>query len=528
MRNDWNQENHLQYPCTHIPKDEKGCEIGPISAAKRRNNALDIRLDAAFYQKSLPIPKQLCNGDEKRFLNKIANYSKALPHNNLGEVDLCAYQKWIKALEDGKPSAFEDLTLGGPAKLTNPQAAYAYGLEGPDSHHLSVAAPPAFSSAWEASEMAELYWHALLRDVPFSEYNTNPLAIVAAADLSSFSGFCGPKVGGFVTTGTLFRGGIPGSLIGPYISQFLSKDVPYGAVTMVQKYRTALPNKDYMTSYKEWLDIQNGSPSQKMVFDPTSRYIRNGRDLGEFVHQDFSFQACLSACLILMSFGDAALSPSNPYLYSKTQKGFATFGSPHILDLVGRTAKAALEAAWFQKFLVHRRLRPEEFGGRVQNQLTGAAKYPINSELLNSQAVSQVFSKFGTYLLPMAYPEGCPTHPAYPSGHACFVGAGVTVLKAFFNESFIIPQPVVADANGLSLLPYFGQSLTIGDELNKLACNIGIGRDMAGVHWRTDMSEGIMLGEAVAIGILHDYKKTYNENFSGFTFTKFDGTTITI
>lgn len=87
---------------------------------------------------------------------------------------------------------------------------------------------------------------------------------------------------------------------------------------------------------------------------------------------------------------------------------------------------------------------------------------------------------------------------------------------------------VIVDTAGLSLLPYFGQSLTVADELNKLACNIGIGRDMAGVHWRTDISEGMKLGEAVAIGILHDYKKTYNEDFSGFSFTKFDGTTITI
>ncbi|WP_242223475.1 vanadium-dependent haloperoxidase [Bacillus cereus group sp. BfR-BA-01380] len=528
MSKDCNQVNNSGYPYADISKKEKECEIGPICPGKRRDEALEIRMEAAIYQKRLSVPKQLCNGDEKRFSNKIANFSKALPHNDYGEVELPAYKKWIKALKKGKSSVFERLILGGTAKLANPQAAYAYGLEGADSHHLSVAVPPMFSSAWEASEIAELYWHALLRDVPFTEYDTNPLAIAAASDLSSFSDFRGPKVGGVVTTGTLFRGETSGDLTGPYISQFLWKDIPYGAATMVQKYRIALPDKDYMTSYEEWLNIQNGSSSQNMLFDSTSRYIRNGRDLGEFVHQDFSYQACLSACLMLLSFGGAALSQSNPYLHSKTQKGFATFGAPHILDLVGRTAKTALEAAWFQKFLVHRRIRPEEFGGRVHNELTGAVHYPIHSELLNSQVVSEVFNRFGTYLLPMAYPEGCPTHPAYPSGHACIMGAGVTVLKAFFNESFVIPQPVVASADGLSLLPYLGQPLRVGDELNKLASNIGIGRNIAGVHWRSDMSEGLKLGEAVAIGILHAYKATYNERFCGFTFTKFDGTTITV
>jgi len=101
------------------------------------------------------------------------------------------------------------------------------------------------------------------------------------------------------------------------------------------------------------------------------------------------------------------------------------------------------------------------------------------------------------------------------------------MLKAFFSESFIIPKPVVASPDGLSLLPYSGPPLTVGGELNKLAANIALGRDAAGVHYRSDML-GILLGEKTAIGILQDYRNTYNEDFIGFSFTKFDGTTITI
>jgi len=37
-----------------------------------------------------------------------------------------------------------------------------------------------------------------------------------------------------------------------------------------------------------------------------------------------------------------------------------------------------------------------------------------------------------------------------------------------------------------------------------------------------------MLGEEVAIHILQDQRATYNEPFSGFTFTKFDGTMVTV
>ncbi len=89
-----------------------------------------------------------------------------------------------------------------------------------------------------------------------------------------------------------------------------------------------------MTSYNEWLNIQNGqAPSSILKLDPVPRYISNGRDLGEYVHKDSSIQATLTACSILLGFGQEALSLSNPYLFSKTQEGFATFGSPHVLDL---------------------------------------------------------------------------------------------------------------------------------------------------------------------------------------------------
>src|SRR5438132_8173875 len=50
--------------------------------------------------------------------------------------------------------------------------------------------------------------------------------------------------------------------------------------------------------------------------------------------------------------------------------------------------------------------------------------------------------------LPSAYPEGCPQHPSYAEGHGAIAGACVTVLKAFFNENSVIPNPVVASDDG--------------------------------------------------------------------------------
>ena len=79
----------------------------------------------------------------------------------------------------------------------NPQSAYAFDLEGIDSHQLTMRPAPAFASAEEAGEMVELYWMSLLRDTDFAHYNTG-LAVKAAADLSKLSDFRGPKEGGKV------------------------------------------------------------------------------------------------------------------------------------------------------------------------------------------------------------------------------------------------------------------------------------------------------------------------------------------
>ena len=120
--------------------------------------------------------------------------------------------------------------------------------------------------------------------------------------------------------------------------------------------------------------------------------------------------------------------------------------------------------------------------------------------------------------------------PAYHSGHACIAGACVTILKAWFNESARIPNPVVPDEAGTALMPYTGPDkdrLTVGGELNKLAANIGNGRAMGGVHWRSDYAEAFTAGETVAIGILRDQKPTTIEDAT-FTITRFDGTTIRV
>ena len=380
---------------------------------------------------------------------------------------------------------------------------------------------------------------ALCRDVAFRDYGTNALTLAAAADLSARRDFRGPKSGGQVTPGTLYRGLTPGDLNGPYISQFLLQPLPLGANYIEQRMRTTVAGSEFLTTYSEWLEVQRGcKPTHSINYDATRRYLRNGRDLSQWVHVDVLYQAYFHAMLMLLTPPDAGDENSsglgvpfdggNPYASSATQDAFGTFGGPHIAALMAEVATRALKAVWFQKWFVHRRLRPEAFAGRIHNHITRVATYPLSSDLESSTVLAALFQKNGTYLLPLAFPEGSPLHPSYGSGHATVAGACVTILKAWFNETHVLPNPVVASADGLSHDPYSGPPLTVGGELNKLASNVAHGRNMAGVHWRTDAIESLNLGEAVAISVLRDQKACYNESFNGFSLTKFDGTAITV
>lgn len=506
-------------------------EIGPLTQQERSDEAYKVRKEAAEANRLRKQPAHPSNGDEARYPTHFNSYSKGLPHDALGVVSPSAYDALIQALKSGLNADFEAIPMGGVSKQRDPQAAYTYFLEGRDPWSLTMAPAPTFSSAQQASESIEVLWQALTRDVPFAQYASHALTQQAAADLSRFSDFRGPKAGGQVNPDTLFRGIAPGELSGPYLSQFLWKSVPFGAMTITQKYNVPVAGNDHLTNYSEWLAIQNGAnPSgiTTLSTDPTSRYLRNNRDLAQYVLRDFNAQAYMNAALIINSFGSGVYADSNPLNSTVTQTREPMWGINHALDLVSRMAVISQSTAWYQKWLVHRRARPEVFFGRVHNHVTGVATYPINAELLTSPALGLTFSQNATYLLPMATPGGSPLHPSYPAGHATMAGAATTVLKAFFKGSYVIPSPVQASDDGLSLVAYSGPALTIEGELNKLATNISIGRDAAGVHYRSDGDPGLALGEAMAISVLRDLVNTYHEDFAGFTFNKFDGTSITI
>ena len=496
--------------------------LGPLTPRQRQRLVFDRRREAAQAQFDDAPLAPSSNGDEDRYPDRRASFSKTMPHDDLGEVDSAAYRQWLAILGSGDPAQFDRAPRDPRAveRLNDPQAAYALDLIGPDA--LPLPPPPTFASQAAAAEMAELYWLALMRDMPFCDYATNSLASAAAADL---------RAAGFVVdSASLFRSEADGDRRGPFVSQFLWQDVPFGLKTVEQRFRVPLQGQNFLTRFNTWLACQRGARSAETLrIDPEPRYITNYRALTEFVHRDFSFQAFMDAALIVLRMGgDEVLSPTNPYRGSRTQFGDITFGNKNLLSMLAQASLLAQKVSYYQKWRVHRRARPEVIGGRIDVHLSGRKSYDIHRAILNSEGLARTKAANGSWLLPLAYTEGCPTHPSYPAAHAVNAGACATVLKAFLDERYAIQHPVQASADGTSLEPWGGEALLVGGEIDKLASNIALARDAAGVHFRSDSVEGLKLGEAVGTGLLADYSRTYNEHFDGFSLTRFDGRRVLI
>ena len=533
----------------------------PLERARAARRLRVRRADAQFEQ--TPFRPQEINDDETRLPDFIGSFSKTLKHNRRGEVRPESYASYIRALKSRDPDDFERILVGREndsqrVRLVSPQAAYAFELSSVDGNAHRIPAAPAFDSAVTEAEMAEMYWYAVTRDVPFIQYESRNIIQRAADDLARFSraDIFPRDESGLITPSSVFRGGIPlfglsapGVLDGPFVSQFLLQSFQIGQLSVEQRYAKVAAGDDnqFMTQFDRWLAIQRGfdpnaaAGGNATTFAGPNRFLARMRDLSEWVHRDYPLQSTLHALAIVLGFGtEEALDPGLAYINgaSNTQTGFVTFGLADISQLAVHAPRQALTGAWFQKWLGHRRLRPEVYGGRLNVQQRGERDYGIGEELLGSEAyrraVDEVRSVNGTPndasndgLLPMGFPEGSPAHPAYPGGHSSFIAAGATVLKGFLNEDFVIPNPVMANASGTQLLPYSGADLTIGGELNKLVANVTHARDAAGMHWRSD-GVGNLIGEAVGIGLLCDYSATYNEEIDGIRLRRFDGQEIFI
>ena len=583
----------------------------------RRQQALQVRLEAANLAYNRDHSMHVQNTEEIRYRkpdgtpSHLASFTKGLPHDrDTGVIsDADDFQKFVRALDSGSTHDIRDIPLG-PQNVTprfnsaisrNPMAdvrawesmaaGNTFDLEGPDAQALTMPPAPALDSDELIAEMSECYWMALLRDVNFTAYDSEPLVaraidslnqtdwVKTASNPTGLNDAERSRVRGPFTTQNIFRGITPGDDVGPYISQFLlcgtsgiadgnnpiDGFVQYGAMRMDQRVRF-VQRRNFMTTWEAWLDVQNGCDVRGrevyMQNQNMFRFISSPRDLATYVHFDALYQAYLNACLIMLANGvpfDSGIPFQRDDDIDK-QQGFATFGGPHILTLVTEVATRALKAVRFQKYNVHRRCRPEAIGGLVERYhhdrdsdlfdgvkrlYDGLDKSMLDSVAELNRQHNTTFSENGvlrsedfastgdaeaTRLLPMAFPEGSPMHPSYGAGHAAVAGACVTILKAFFDHGYELDFAFVPNDSGKELVDVLDQldrKLTVEGELNKVCSNISIGRNWAGVHFFTDYIESIRLGEKIAIGLLEEQKLTYPENFS-MTIPLFDGTVYRI
>ena len=522
-------------------------------ANTRTNNSFIYRRNTAIADK-INIGEVPDNGDLINFTDFSANYSKTLRHDGLGVPNHQSYQSFIDALTAEMFTALNNVIIGTPgggpnSKMNGPATAFAFDLEGLDSHAYNIPAAPGVSTAQTATEQVEHYWASLLRDIPFTQYVGNEIVNAAVADLNSRSFIQGGGAGQWplpVTAQNLFRGRAfanDGNVKGPYVSQFLLQPTFFGNQPISQLHQTFLPNQAFLTDVGSYQAVQNGGASGEPAMDPTLRYIRNGRDFNAYARVDALHQAYFIAALVLAGIRTPA-PPGNPYNTSPTQKPFGTLGAPDAFATIPEVATRALKASWFRKWVADLRLRPEEYGAllearRIHSTPVPQASNALHADVLTSSVLPRILAMYGTHLLPQAYPEGSPTHPCYTGGHATVSGACATVLKFFFDGSKKLRPLLLAagtdlkepSPDGLSLVTYTGadrDTIDINGELSKLAFNVPFGHGVhSGIHFRSSNHWGILLGEMVALSVLQDKAKGYNEPFT-INITKFDGTTATI
>lgn len=387
---------------------------------------------------------------------------------------------------------------------------------------------------------------------------------------------------GHIDGQTILRGSTVGVEKGPYLSQFMhigselsagrgiEEDglIGYGAQIVDQRVPVAHEKKNYLDNWDDWHCAQQGDhlrDNGKLFCKDSPRFITTPRDLATYVHDDALYQAYLNACLLLLGHKAPFDHEFDELSGMGTAEennagGFALFGGPHILTLVTEVATRALKAVRYQKFQNHLRLRPEALAARIEKAKDLEKKYKnldshfsdMQKTLLKSpdgktKSVLEEVKALnkGNFLLPMAFQEGSPMHPSFGAGHAAVAGACVTILKAFFETTAVLVGEPDTTKRGFKKIGFRHPSskdvyvkftldgdklkveettepLHLEGELNKLAGNISIGRNMAGVHYFSDYYDSLRMGEAIAIGVLEEQALCYTTDQFTVSVPKFE------
>lgn len=488
-------------------------------------------------------------------------YSKALAHDSTTGFPQKGHVETITtAVDTGTLGDENSIALDSNAvrKIEGVYNGKAFSLLGGDPSVFSIDSSLYYpiDSRKTMFEMMEVYARCVLRDMPFSTIRAGSdsavTSILTALNLYSDAFTTNPvAAGGNIEGPQLFRGGFPGTTTGPYVSQLLVHPYDYGNLEITQKYQEE-SDSVVSSTIAGWLDIQNGITPPGANKTGQTKYIYNGRMGGSKVHNDALYQCFLSGALVCLGNG---LTMEADDAGSTKSTAWASGGPPSLFAAIGHVALYALRTAWMSKFSCTMRVRPEVLAQRLNLGITGdssvvSAVPGLSQIVANSVSGNSLLSQIrtlngnSTVLLRLIYPEGSPTHPSLPAGHATVAGACVTVIKAMLKlrDAGGNPIPWVADGrqsmestdgDNLTQSAYGDENqMTVIGELNKLGANISGFRDFAGVHYRADTAAGMKLGEDLAIQYLKDTAQEYGESasgvFQGFNLTKFSGEQIII
>ena len=284
-----------------------------------------------------PAPAQIDNGDEARYSDKSGSYTKGVLQAGIGLVR--PRQRTRRSgprSASGAPARFEKIILGGPRTLNGPQAGLAFYLDTPwtAASTLVPPAPALASEAYAARTDRAVLGVAAARRARSAAMSGSSVATRAAAELSSPAGLCrapGPRTGQVVPR-LLFRGGFageePGTLPVPVPAHADRAGVAAGHPAVRHQpggHRLHDPAGRIPGRAEQQAHREEHSPR------PGARHLHDGRGLAAFTHDDVLFQAYFMAYLVLSSVNGALPPPlnmGNPYVGSKTQNGFGTFGPP--------------------------------------------------------------------------------------------------------------------------------------------------------------------------------------------------------
>lgn len=283
------------------------------------------------------------------------------------------------------------------------------------------------------------------------------------------------------------------------VSALLTQQVrPGNAQQLEPRYRVR--EGFYGTTTRTRDAILRGTVPEPQRFGPALEGITTPRALASVFHQDEPYWFILTAAVLLsqLRVPRSTLFPPLP-----GEVGFVSYGGTLQLQcMLAAAAELAMRATWYEKVMVSRRRRPEEL-----------AADPVSLHPIWHEIGAPLLAPYGG-CLPMLIAEGSPLHSSYVSGHAAIAGAGCTVLLAHYADVAVVAED--------------GVTFRSHDEIRKLGWNFGESREILGIHYRSDIVEGLMLGQRAALMVLREAKCKAAEPWGTVTFKGFDGKPVMV